>query len=135
MALIKTKKIMQKMNYQKFSLLCGFSVWLVGTLAVRYFGDSIFQINNNYIVYSLFLGAIPALYLISSLVFNLYKLSGETKLKSSVLMTVPGMICDVACIKFHFVAFPLLSIEQSILMASWVLWVYVIVLLNGLIKL
>lgn len=122
------------MKYQKISLVLGFSVWLIATLIVRYWGDSIFKIENNFLLYGLFLGAIPVLYLLVRWVFNLYKLTSNEKLKSAVLMATPGMVCDVACIKFHSVVFPTLSLEQSVLMASWVIWVYVIVLLIGLIK-
>ncbi len=125
---------MRTINYQKFSLVFGFFVWLVGTLIVRYWGDTIFQIENNFLLSCLFLGAIPVLYLLVQWGFSLYKLSGDTKLKSAVLMAAPGMVCDVACIKFHSVVFPTLTLAQSVVMASWVIWVYIVVLLIGLIK-
>lgn len=122
---------MRTMNYQKFSLLFGFSVWLVATLVVRYWGNAIFQVENKLLLSGLFLGAIPVLYLLANWVFSLYNLSGDAKLRSAVLMTAPGMVCDVACIKFHYVVFPTLTLEQSVVMASWVIWVYIIVLLRG----
>lgn len=122
------------MNYQKFSLLFGFSVWLVGTLILRYWGDTIFQIENNFLLFCLFLGAIPVLYLLVKWVFNLYKLSGDTNLRSAALMAAPGMVCDVFCIKMHSFVFPTLTLNQSVVMASWLMWMYVIVLIIGVIK-
>lgn len=125
---------MRRINYQIFSLVFGFSVWLVATLIVRYWGAAIFQVENNFLLGGLFLGAIPVLYLLVNWVFCLYNLSGDTKLKSAVLMTAPGMICDVACIKFQSIVFPTLNLKQAVVMASWVIWVYTVVLLIGLIK-
>lgn len=125
---------MRTINYQKFSFVFGFSIWLVATLIVRYWGDTIFPIENNFLLSGLFLGAIPVLYFLVKWVYSLYKLSGDTIVKSAVLLVVSGMVCDVACIKFHSIVFPTLTLEQSVVMASWVIWVYTIVLLIGLIK-
>ena len=125
---------MRTINFQKFSFVFGFSIWLLATLIVRYWGDTIFQIENNFLLSSLFLGAIPVLYFLSNWVYSLYKLSGDTILKSTVLLVTPGMVCDVICLKFHSIVFPTLSLEQSVVMASWVIWVYTIVLLIGLTK-
>ncbi|MCU0431225.1 MAG: DUF5367 domain-containing protein [Cytophagaceae bacterium] len=122
------------MKYQKFSLVFGFSVWLMGTLIVRYWGDSIFQLENNLLLLSLFLGAVPVLYLLAKWVFMRYQLSGDAKLRSTALMAAPGMVCDVICINWHSVVFPALSLEQTVIMASWVIWVYTVVLLVGFIK-
>lgn len=122
------------MNYAKFSLVFGFSVWFVATLAVRYWGNYLFQVENSLLLSVLYIAAIPVLYLLVNWVFNLYKLSGDTKLRSAVLMAVPGMLCDVACVKFHAIVFPVLSMAESMVMASWILWVYAVVLLIGLIQ-
>ncbi|MBD0404923.1 DUF5367 family protein [Flammeovirga sp. EKP202] len=47
---------------------------------------------------------------------------------------VPGMLCDVACLKFHALIFPKLTLEQSVVLGAWILWAYVIVLLIGVLK-
>jgi hypothetical protein len=47
-------------------------------------------------------------------------------------MAAPGMLGDVLCIQFHDVVFPTLSIEQVIVLSSWIVWAYVVVLLVGL---
>lgn len=122
------------MNYQKFSFTFGFSVWLIATLTFRIWGNSFFLIENFFLMTSLFLGTIPILYLLAKWVFNRYKLTRYQRLESTVLMTIPGMVCDVVCLKFHYLVFPKLTIEQSIVLGAWILWAYVTVLLIGILE-
>jgi hypothetical protein len=122
------------MNYQKFSFLFGFSVWLIATLFFRIWGDSFFIVENSFLLTGFFLGTIPILFILSMWVFNKYQLIGNKRLESATLMTIPGMLCDVACLKFHHLIFPKLTIEQAIVLGAWILWAYVIVLLVGVMK-
>ena len=122
------------MNYQKFSLAFGFFVWLIATIVFRYYGHSFFYTENIAIMISLFVGIIPLLFLLVQWVFNKYKLVGEARLESAVLMALPGMFCDVVCLKFHAVVFPEFTIAQSIALAAWVLWAYALVIFKGLIS-
>ncbi|BDD03948.1 DUF5367 domain-containing protein [Aureibacter tunicatorum] len=122
------------MNYKKFSLTFGFLVWLFSSLPFRYWGNSFFIIKNPFILILLFLGVIPVLYLLTTWVFHRFKLTGLKKLESSAFMAIPGMICDVACLKFHDIVFPKLTIEEAIVLGSWVLWAYSIVLLIGILE-
>ncbi|MFY0602040.1 MAG: DUF5367 domain-containing protein [Cyclobacteriaceae bacterium] len=122
------------MNYQKFSVMFGFSIWMVATLIFRIWGNSFFIIENTFLLTSFFLGITPILFFLAKWVFNRYKLTGKQRIESTVLMTIPGMICDVACLKFHYLIFPKFTIEQAIVLGAWVLWAYVIVLLIGVIK-
>lgn len=122
------------MNYQKFSFLFGFSVWLIATLIFRIWGDSFFNVESSFLLTGFFLGTIPILFILSMWVFNKYQLTGNKRLESATLMTIPGMLCDVACLKFHHLVFPKLTIEQSIVLGAWILWAYVIVLLIGVMK-
>jgi hypothetical protein len=122
------------MSYQRFSLLFGFSVWFIASLPFTIWGDSFFLIENPFLLTGFFLGAIPVLYLLARWVFGRFKLLGSQRLESAVLMTIPGMFCDVFCLKFHHYVFPKLTIEQAIVLGAWVLWVYVLVLLIGVLK-
>lgn len=122
------------MNYQYFSLAFGFSVWLVATLVFRFLGPAFFLIENNLFLAILFLATIPLLYFLAKWVFNKYKLAGDAKLRSAVLMAVPGMICDVACLKFHTIVFPQFTPAQSVVLGAWLIWAYVMVLLIGLMQ-
>ena len=120
------------MNYQSFSFLYGFSVWLVGTLAFRFFGHLFFHIEDPLVEISLFIAVTPLLYLLMNWVFTRFRLSNPQRLKSAVLMAVPGMFCDVLCLKYHDVVFPSFTIEQAMVLSAWLLWVYAIVLFIGL---
>ncbi|MEL7123618.1 MAG: DUF5367 domain-containing protein [Bacteroidota bacterium] len=119
------------MNYQNFSLLFGFSVWLMATLIFRIWGNSFFIIENAFLLIGFFVGTIPILFFLIKWVFDRYKLMASKRLESAVYMAIPGMICDVACLKFHHLVFPKLTIEQAIVLGAWILWAYVIVLLIG----
>ena len=122
------------MNYKYFSLAFGFSVWLVATLMVRFWGHALFVVNNNYGLTTLFLGTIPLLYVLAQLVYRNYDLNKSKRMESAVFMAVPGMLCDVGCLRFHEVVFPKLTMEQSMVLAIWVIWSYGIVLLTGISK-
>lgn len=121
------------MNYQKFSLVFGFSVWLIATLIVRFWGQHLFLVENNLAIGFLFIIVLPTLYFLVQWVFNRFQLTPDAQVKSSLLMALPGMFCDIFCIKFHTIIFPLLKIEQVILLSVWVLWAYALVLLFGFI--
>ena len=101
------------MNYKYFSLAFGFSVWLVATLMVRFWGHALFVVNNNYGLTTLFLGTIPLLYVLAQLVYRNYDLNKSKRMESAVFMAVPGMLCDVGCLRFHEVVFPKLTMEVS----------------------
>ena len=122
------------MNYQRFSLVVGLVVWLIATLAVRFWGHLFFLIENNIAISILFTSTIPILYFLIQWTFNRFQLTQETQLKSAVLMALPGMLCDVFCIQFHSFVFPLLTIEQAILLGSWVIWAYFFTILIGLLS-
>lgn len=120
------------MNYQKFSLAFGFSVWLAATLIFRFWGHTFFLIENHLLITGFFAGTVPVLYSLVRWVFNKYKLTGNTRLRSTVLMTVPGMLGDVGCLNFHYLVFPKLTTEQAVVLGAWIIWAYVIVLLIGM---
>jgi len=119
------------MNYQNFSVVFGFSVWLIATLAFRFWGHLFFLIDNHILVIGFFLGIAPALFFLVKWVFNKYQLTRNEKLRSAVLMALPGMLGDVLCINFHAFVFPTLTVEQAIVLGAWVLWAYSIVLFMG----
>lgn len=122
------------MNYQNFSLSFGFSVWLVATLIFRIWGNAFFIIENTFLLTGFFIGTIPILFFLMKWVFNRYELTASQRLESAVYMAIPGMICDVACLKFHHLVFPKLTIEQAIVLSAWIIWAYVIVLLIGVMQ-
>ncbi|HAS41303.1 MAG TPA: hypothetical protein DCS93_12530 [Microscillaceae bacterium] len=122
------------MNYKKFSLLFGFSVFLMATLASSFWGHVFLQVNNAMVMISLYLAVVPVLYYLTHWVFKRFQLSTEQRMKSAVFMVVPGMLCDVLCLKYHIIFFPTLTIEQAVVLCSWVLWVYVFTLLLGLVE-
>lgn len=119
------------MNYKQFSLLFGLSVWLLATLTFSFWGHTFFIIKKPLIVFSLFFGTIPILYVLQKWIFNKFNLNKNEKLKSTILMSLPGMFLDTLCINYHSFVFPSFSFEQVITLASWVLWVYAIVLTIG----
>lgn len=122
------------MKYQKFSLIYGFLIWLLSTLAFSLAGHHFFLIENKIVMTSFYIGVIPVLYFLILPVFKKFKLYGNESLLSVVLMATPGIVLDTFCIKYHELVFPTLSVAESIALGSWVLWVYAIVLVIGLRK-
>ena len=82
-------------------------------------------------MFSLYVGMVPVLYFLIMAVFKLYKPDTVEKLKGVILLALPGMMLDTFCIIFHKRVFPSFSMEQVIVLCSWILWVYASVLLIG----
>lgn len=121
------------MNYQVFSFGFGFSVWLIASLPFRFWGELFFRVEKGAVLLLFFLGIIPVLLLLTEWVFKRFQLTKETRLQSAVLMALPGMFCDVLCLQYHVFVFPKLSLEQTVVLGAWILWVYSLVLLLGII--
>lgn len=119
------------MNYQKFSLLLGFVVWLMATLVFRFWGHYFFLVDNMGIMLAFYILVLPILFFLVHFVLKKYQLSSGESLKSAVLMAMPGMLLDTFCIAYHPIVFPTFTQEQTIVLSSWLLWVYGVVLLLG----
>ncbi|MEM6379726.1 MAG: DUF5367 domain-containing protein [Bacteroidota bacterium] len=119
------------MNYKSFSVAYGFGVWLMATLVFRFWGHTFFLVEHNLLLAGFFLATIPTLYLSTYWVFKKFSLTGAQRMESAVLMAIPGMIGDVVCLKLHQLVFPTLDMNQAVVLGSWILWAYVLVLIIG----
>ena len=120
------------MNYKILSLTLGFSVWLLASIAVNLWGFHILNLQEPIYVCMLYLCVLPVLYLIMQVVFKQLALDHLSRVKSAVLMCLPGMFLDIWCVKYQYLVFPELSAEQTIVLGSWILWANFWVLLIGL---
>lgn len=122
------------LNYKTFSLLFGFTVWLLVTLVFRYGSHLFFLPENLPVLMSLFLAVVPVLGFLTFYVFRKYRLSGPESVNSAVLMALPGMVLDTLCIHFFEAVFPTLRPEYGPTLGAWILWVYTVVLIWGLFR-
>lgn len=122
------------MNYKIFSLLTGFTIWLLATMAFRVAGQYFFITDNPTVLIGLYLIVIPFLGFIAYWVFNRYKLNTSEAVQSAVIMVLPGMIFDTFCIKFFTWVFPNLPETDGATFGSWLMWAYATVLVFGLIR-
>lgn len=120
------------MNYKKFSLITGFSVWLIGTLIFSLWGDKFFLTNNRLIMTLLYIGVIPLLYLIIYGLSRKYKLNKNEIVESTIYMAVPALILDAFVFRYYQLFFPRLEPFDANLLSSLVIWIYGIVLIVGL---
>ncbi len=123
-----------KMNFKTFSLLLGFTIWLLATVAFRVAGQYFFLTDNPVVLTSLYLLVIPFLGLISNWVFNKFNLTKLEAVQSATLMVLPGMIFDTFCIEFFEWVFPNLPPTDGATFGSWLMWAYASVLVFGLIR-
>lgn len=122
------------MNYKTFSLIVGFAVWLIATLAFRFAGEHFFLTDNKFVLIGLYIAVIPALGIMAVWVFNKYKLNKLQSIHSAALMVLPGMIIDTFCIEFFSKIFPNLPENDAATFGSWLMWAYATVLVFGLIR-
>lgn len=122
------------MNYKQFSLLIGFSIWLVATIIFRLAGQYFFFIDNVIVMSILYLLTAFFLAFITILVYQKYQLSGQERIVASAYLVISGMFLDVFCIQFFAWVFPNLSIEADASFGAWLMWAYAIVLLVGILK-
>ncbi|WP_343532018.1 DUF5367 family protein [Pedobacter sp.] len=124
----------RKENYLLISFIVGFLVWLSATILFRLVGQYFFIVDNALIMAVLYLILIPALGIISTSVFNKFKLGNLESIKSAAIMVLPGMILDTVCIQFFENLFPNMPEIYSKTFASWLMFAYAIVLIFGLLR-
>ena len=123
-----------KENYLLISFIVGFLVWLSATILFRLAGQYFFIVDNALIMAVLYLILIPALGILSTSVFNKFKLGNLESIKSAAIMVLPGMILDTVCIQFFENLFPNMPEIYSKTFASWLMFAYAIVLIFGLLR-
>lgn len=121
------------MNYKMYSALTGFSVWLIATLAFRWWGESFFLVEHHLLMAGFYGATVPIILLICRTVFQRFKLGREQVAISALAMAIPGMLGDVLSLKFHAWVFPNLNPDQVGNLGAWVLWAYVLVLISPLV--
>ena len=123
-----------KKNYLLISFIVGFLVWLSATVLFRVAGQYFFIADNALVMVVLYIILIPALGLISTSIFNKFKLDNLESVKSAAIMVLPGMLLDTLCIQFFENVFPNLPETYSKTFASWLMFAYSIVLIFGLLR-
>ncbi len=118
------------MNYKIYSALTGLSVWLMATLAFRWWGPLFFLVENKLLMLSFYAFTIPLIFLICQIVFSRLSLSNCKRATSALALAIPGMLADVISISFHDLVFPGLNLAQVSNLGAWVLWAYVLVLIS-----
>ncbi len=121
------------MDYKKNSLTFGFLIWLLATLVFRFAENSFFLIENTIVISTLYIVTVPVLYFLVGWFFKKNQLSNSKRIRSAVLMSLPGMVLDTLAIKYYYLVFPTLSKDEAIILGSWIIWAYATVLIIGLI--
>ena len=85
-----------KENYLLISFVVGFLVWLSATVLFRVAGQYFFIVDNPLVMVVLYTILIPALGLISTSVFNKFKLDNPESIKSAAIMVLPGHVTGYA---------------------------------------
>jgi len=127
-------KQLPQMSYKRFSFLIGFTVWLLATLAFRFFGQYFFLTENPLVMIGLYLLVVPLLGLIAQVVFQKYQLNQAQRIEAAVWMVLPGMLLDTICIQFFAQVFPNLPIKADAPFGAWLMWAYASVLVFGLLR-
>lgn len=122
------------MSYQIFSLVIGFIIWLLATILFRFAGQYFFLTDVPAALIGLYLIVIPILGLVTTYVFNRYKLDKPASAQSAAMMVLPGMILDSFCIEFFAFVFPNLPEKDGATFGSWLMWAYATVLFFSLIR-
>lgn len=120
------------MKSQILSLLLGFSIWLVATLAFTFWGHLFFSTATVGEIFMFYGVPVPLLFLLMRFIFNKLRLSPTERLQNTILLCLPGLCLDALCFRHTEAVFPHLSAQLSLQLCSLVLWIYAVVLLCGL---
>lgn len=108
----------------------GLAVWLLATLAIRLWGQSVFRAGSTTKWAFLFgVTAVGIAVPISLLVRSLP--TREAGLRAAVLVVLPGMLLDTGSVLWFRAVFPNLPEMAGIQFAGLLLWAYAIALLAG----
>lgn len=118
--------------YARFSFGLGFGVWLLGTILFRLAGQHFFLTDQGLILFLFYAGAGLGLYLLAQVVMRRFQLDQALAVRAGVLMALPGMFMDTLVILFFSFVMPNMPESSIGPFSSWLMWVYAIVLLAGL---
>jgi hypothetical protein len=108
----------------------GLAVWLLATLAIRLWGQTVFRTRSAAEWALLFgLTAVAIVVPISLLVRRLP--TREAGLRAAVLVVLPGLLLDTGSVLWFRTVFPNLPETAGMPFAALLLWAYAIALLAG----
>jgi hypothetical protein len=106
------------------TLLAGFLIWLLASLAFRVRGQFFFITEDR--------GPLVALYAgVSVVTFKRLALKGLEKVAAGVLLVLPGMTIDTFVIHFFADVFPNMPASRATSFGSWLMWASSVVLLTS----
>jgi hypothetical protein len=108
----------------RFWLIFGLSVWLLGTLVIRFVGQWLFLPDSALAVAILFLLSAPAMLGIMQFSYAWTNTQASDKVLGAVYAMIPGLLLDGLLYAMPKVLFPNLSVAAAGLVAAWLLWCY-----------
>lgn len=120
------------MNYHIFSLIIGFTIWLLATISFRIAGQYFFLTDNSIVMFGLYLSVIQVLGAVATWIFNKYKLGIYSSFRDYGYARYDFR--HILYSIFHFGISQPARKKNGASFGSWLLWAYATVLVFGLIR-
>jgi hypothetical protein len=110
----------------------GFLLWLAATVVLRVTGEHYLHPDHPYIAALAFLMTMPLIAVATWPVYDWRRINLFERPRAAVLMCLPGLLLDVVVLVQFSRVFPNLDGGEALL-GGWLLWVYALVLITGLV--
>jgi Family of unknown function (DUF5367) len=115
----------------RFCFIFGLTVWLLGTIIIRLFGQWIFLPESTLAITILFIVSIPIMLALMQLAYTSTNIQKSNKFLGAVYAIIPGLLFDGLLYAMPGVFFPNLSTAAAGLVATWLLWCYGWILISA----
>lgn len=103
-------------------LLSGIALWLIGTLAIRAFGEQILRPDNPPAIAVLFVLSFPAMAIPARMLCAGCRMPRDQWLSGAACLAFPTLLLDPFSTLAFGAVFPSLPASAAPLFAAWMLW-------------
>ena len=110
-------------------ILTGFMIWLLATVALRFWGQYLFHSGSTRSIAILLACSVPLMIVLPRWIFR--HRTPETRAVAAIALVAPGMLLDTFTTIWFPVVFPNISAGAAALFGGWLLLCNVTVLISA----
>ena len=112
-------------------IMTGFTIWLLATVALRLWGQHLFNPGSNFSIAVLLASSAPLMAWLPRWIFRRLTIPPGTRALAAIALVAPGMLLDTFSAIWFPVVFPNIRPEAGALFGGWLLLCNVMVLISA----
>jgi hypothetical protein len=112
-------------------VILGVSIWLIATLALRFWGQHLFNPSSIPSIAILLVGSAPLMFLLPRWIFRRQAVPPADRALAAIALVAPGMMLDTFSTIWFPLVFPNIRPDAGALFGGWLLMCNVLVLVSA----